>query len=378
MTYQDPRDAARAIRELNETSLEGRTIFVQPDKQPDRFETAEAAPPSRFMPGGGGDSNNNDSSANTVYVGNLSYDCTWQNLKDKFKACGYVEKADIIESNDGKSRGYGKVVFSSSRDVQEAIRRLDGTDFQGRSLIVKAWGTSETYSLYCGNLSFDCRPGDLRELFRGIGKIENVEIAEHNGRSKGFGFVDFSSRDSAKRALQKLDGRDFQGRPLKLKWDRDTAAGNDPPGKSHSTASGGGGNDPALPNTTVYVGNLSYDCRWQDLKQLFTKFGRVEHAEIAENPATKRSKGFGTVQFLTNAQARRAIEKVDGTDFQNRSIQVKWDRSKGLPYDGEDDRAHGAASSAHKQKKAKAPPKKKEKRPEPPAPSLDGALSAGR
>eukprot|EP00980_Cylindrotheca_fusiformis_P014602 scaffold3955_cov160-Cylindrotheca_fusiformis.AAC.22 len=359
VTYQDPRDAARAIRELNETQLEGRTIFVQADNKPERASEPQAS--SRR-------GNDEPSTAGAaVYVGNLSYDCSWQDLKDKFKPCGFIEKADIIEHN-GKSKGYGKVIFSSPRDVQEAIKRFDGTDFQGRSLIVKPWGTSETYTLYCGNLSFDCRHGELRDFFRGYGKIDNVEIAVNNGRSKGFGFVDFVSRDDAKRAMGALDGKDFQGRPIKIKWDRDSSApvNDDPPGKTAVS-------DPALPNTTVYVGNLDYSCRWQDLKQLFSKFGRVEHAEIAENPATKRSKGFGTVQFLTSAQAKRAIEKVDGTEFQDRTIQVKWDRTKGIPEGFEE-----ATVPKEKKKAPKNPPKKKEKRPEPPAPTLDGALSAGR
>jgi nucleolin len=261
--------------------------------------------------------------------------------------------------------------------VQAAIRRFDGADLQGRSLIVKPWGSAEAYTLYAGNLSFDCRPNDLKEVFRSYGKVDNVEIAEHNGRSKGFGFVDFSSRDAAERALNALDGRDFQGRPLKVKWDRDISdappAQNDPPGKRMSGGtkgrSGLAAND-GLPNTTVYIGNLDYDCRWQDLKQLFSKFGRVENVEILENPSTKRSKGYGTVQFLTSAQAKRAIEKVNGTEFQNRPIQVKWDRTKGVPE---------AASSKSPDKKARAPPpQKKEKRPEPPAPTLDGALSSSR
>jgi RNA recognition motif-containing protein len=364
VTYQDPRDAARAIRELNESSLEGRTIFVQHDKQPPQQQSESQASTATA----------NDSSS--IYVGNLGYDCTWQNLKDKFKPCGHIEKADIVLQN-GKSKGYGKITFSSQRDVQAAIRRFDGTDFHGRSLIVKPWGSAEAYTLYAGNLSFDCRPNDLKEFFRSYGKVEKVEIAEHNGRSKGFGFVDFSSRDAAERALVALDGRDFQGRPIKVKWDRDSSdappAHSDPPGKrmpgGTKNRSGLAAND-GLPNTTVYIGNLDYDCRWQDLKQLFSKFGRVENAEILENPNTKRSKGYGTVQFLTNAQAQRAIEKVNGTEFQNRPIQVKWDRTKGVPE---------VASSKTPDKTARAPPPpKKEKRPEPPAPTLDGALFSSR
>jgi RNA recognition motif-containing protein len=370
VTYQDPRDAARAIRELNESSLEGRTIFVQHDKQPGQQQSESQASSSAATT----TTTANDSSS--IYVGNLSFDCTWQNLKDKFKPSGYIEKADIV-ANNGKSKGYGKITFGAQRDVQAAIRRFDGADFQGRALIVKPWGSSEAFSLYAGNLSFDCSRNDLKECFRSYGKIDNVEIAEHNGRSKGFGFVDFSSREAAERALNALDGRDFQGRPLKVKWDRDssdaTPAQNDPPGKRMPGGAKGrsGLSNDGSPNTTVHIGNLDFDCRWQDLKQLFGKFGRVEHAEILENPNTKRSKGYGTVQFLTSAEAQRAIDKVNGTEFQNRPIQVKWDRTKGVP-------EVPSSKSPAKTERAPRPPPKKAKRPEPPAPTLDGALSSTR
>mmetsp|Transcript_9222 Transcript_9222/g.21985 ORF Transcript_9222/g.21985 Transcript_9222/m.21985 type:complete len:443 (+) Transcript_9222:75-1403(+) len=371
VTYQDPRDAARAIRELNESMLDGRKIFVQPDKQPPGERT------NNYNSGGGVDDC-------VVYVGNLDWECTWQNLKDKFKPAGYIDKADIMTAPNGKSKGFGKLVFSHPRDAQNAIRRFDGAKFQGRALIVKAWGSGghdtndnmndegggggrDAFSLYVGNLDFDCRPRDLRNLFSKFGRIQNVEIAQaQNGKSKGFGFVDFANQRDAQKALNQMDSSNFQGRPLKVKWDRESNKGASGPEPKDD-------HDDGLPNTTVYVGNLDFDCRWQDLKGLFKKVGQVEHVEIAEHDG--KSKGWGTVQFLTSAQAQRAIDQLDGTEFQSRKVQVKWDRKKGAP--------PGASAAFEKKNKSDHPPKKeksapKKQKPEPPAPNLDGALSASR
>ncbi|CAJ1948625.1 unnamed protein product [Cylindrotheca closterium] len=373
VTYQDPRDATRAIRELNESMLDGRKLFVQPDKQPPGERT------NNYSSGGGVDDC-------AVYVGNLDWDCTWQNLKDKFKPSGYIDKADIMMAPNGKSKGYGKLVFSHPRDAQNAIRRFDGAKFQGRDLIVKAWGSGGhdrdddraggggrgaggggSHTLYVGNLDFDCRPRDLRNLFSRFGRLINVEIAEApNGKSKGFGLVDFGNQKDAQKALNQMDSHNFQGRPLKVKWDRDSK-----PSATSSSSARPMNDDDGLPNTTVFVGNLDFECRWQDLKDVFKKVGQVEHVEIAEHEG--KSKGWGTVQFLTSAQAQRAIDQLDGTELQSRKMQVKWDRKKGAPPGSDNEKAERKNKGDAKKER---PPKKQ--KPEPPAPSLDGALSSSR
>jgi RNA recognition motif-containing protein len=76
----------------------------------------------------------------------------------------------------------------------------------------------ETDRLHIGNLSYDASESDLLELFKGIGKVQSVDIV-YNGRthrSKGFGFVQMMSIADAKRAVTELHGKPFMGRPLNL------------------------------------------------------------------------------------------------------------------------------------------------------------------
>ena len=67
-----------------------------------------------------------------------------------------------------------------------------------------------------GNLSYDTAESDLFELFNGIGKVTNAEIVTHSRtqRSKGFGFVQLTSIEDAKRAASELHGKPFMGRVL--------------------------------------------------------------------------------------------------------------------------------------------------------------------
>ncbi len=73
-----------------------------------------------------------------------------------------------------------------------------------------------TPRVYVGNLSFDATESDLLELFSGIGSVQNVEIVANREthRSKGFGFVQLSTVEEAKRAVTELHDKEYMGRKM--------------------------------------------------------------------------------------------------------------------------------------------------------------------
>jgi hypothetical protein len=70
--------------------------------------------------------------------------------------------------------------------------------------------------LYVGNLAYEAAESDLHDLFSKVGLVKSVEIAmdRHSNRSKGFGFVEMESLDTAKQAAEKLNRTDFMGRQI--------------------------------------------------------------------------------------------------------------------------------------------------------------------
>ena len=72
--------------------------------------------------------------------------------------------------------------------------------------------------LYVGNLPYTCADEDLQRHFGQAGTVTSVAIVKDraSGRSKGFGFVEMSSDAEAQQAIALLDGKDFQGRSLKV------------------------------------------------------------------------------------------------------------------------------------------------------------------
>ncbi|HNU14985.1 MAG TPA: RNA-binding protein, partial [Chitinophagaceae bacterium] len=72
----------------------------------------------------------------------------------------------------------------------------------------------------------------------------------------------------------------------------------------------------------IYVGNLSWNLKDQDLSNLFASHGEVASAKIVTDKFTNRSKGFGFVEMETEEEAKAAIEMWEGKDLDGRVIHV--------------------------------------------------------
>ena len=71
-----------------------------------------------------------------LFIGNLPFNCQWQDLKDLFRAAGNIQRADVALNADGRSRGFGTVLFASPEDAQNAVRLYHGYELNGRVLKV--------------------------------------------------------------------------------------------------------------------------------------------------------------------------------------------------------------------------------------------------
>ncbi|MDH4161792.1 MAG: RNA-binding protein [Nitrospirota bacterium] len=72
-----------------------------------------------------------------LYVGNLAYSTTEDDLRDTFAKIGEVASAKlIIDPTNGRSKGFGFVEMGSDDDAQKAISQLNGTDLHGRTITV--------------------------------------------------------------------------------------------------------------------------------------------------------------------------------------------------------------------------------------------------
>ena len=294
------------------------------------------------------------SKSKMVYVGNLSWDVTWKELKDHMGSTGCaVLHADVLRSQ-GRSKGCGLVQFETAYDMSKAILTLNDTKLMGRPIFVREacedtnGGNSEkkhhgnnkgglpnhsnnnnkgvaagsdvkSHRVYVGNLSWDVTWQDLKGHMRDAGGVSYAEVRiEGHDRSKGYGIVTYQKAQEATRAIRELQNTMLNGRPIFVREYREQG------GNSHGFKNGGGrggGGNAAGRSCQLFVSNLSSETTWKDLKEHFGQCGKVERSKVMSYP----NKGFGTVCYFNSKDAQDAIENLNGVDFMGRELIVKLD-----------------------------------------------------
>jgi RNA recognition motif-containing protein len=95
----------------------------------------------------------------------------------------------------------------------------------------------------------------------------------------------------------------------------------------------------------IYVGSLHFKMNEAELKELFEEYGEVASAKIIFDKYSGKSKGFGFVEMPNEAEAKKAIEELNGSEIQGRKIivneSIERERRGGGNFRGGDDRRGG-------------------------------------
>ncbi|KAJ3387901.1 hypothetical protein HDU80_011815, partial [Chytriomyces hyalinus] len=164
------------------------------------------------------------------FVGNLSFNIDEDSVAQVFAECGEVVGVRIISGPDGKRKGFGYVEFADSKSAKNALKMAD-TEVDGRPIRVdlstprpakkpEASSSAPSDTLFVGNMSFNATEEGLREVFGEHGEVVSCRIPtdRETGNPKGFGYITYSNVDSAKAALEALNGYEFEGRGLRLDY----------------------------------------------------------------------------------------------------------------------------------------------------------------
>eukprot|EP00934_Nitzschia_sp_Nitz4_P004928 Nitzschia sp. Nitz4//scaffold230_size58257//7416//8750//NITZ4_006473-RA/size58257-processed-gene-0.48-mRNA-1//1//CDS//3329543226//4918//frame0 len=345
--------ANQAVLTLNDTELRGRRIFVREDRED--FRSGSSAPRAGGDAQGHRFSQGEQAQSRRVYVGNLSWDVDWPQLKDHMRAAGEVVHAEVICEHNGRSKGCGIVEYQTEAEAQQAISTLTHSELNGRTIFVRedretssapgatgggaAGGAPASHhhhvpapapapasSVYVWNLSFETSWQDLKDHMRAAGQVESATILTNpDGRSMGCGIVVFATPADAAKAIAELNNSELNQRQIHLREDRAQSGGRGGGGRSHrpgpkkrGPAGGPPSGTPVPEGTQLFVGNLSFDSNWRELKDLFKQCGEVERATVG--------RGFGTVRFQKKEDAQAAIEKFNGTSLRGRTITVRVDQ----------------------------------------------------
>ncbi|KAF4079049.1 hypothetical protein AMELA_G00188660 [Ameiurus melas] len=179
----------------------------------------------------------------TLFVKNLNYSTTEESLQETFSKCGALKTCSISKKRDksGKlsSMGYGFIQYKTPKAAQKAIRQLQHCTVDGHQLELriserelksgvtrtsrkKQTAKKQTTSkILVRNVPFQTTVKELRELFCTFGELKTVRLPKKGvgGAHRGFAFVDFLTKQDAKKAFSALcHSTHLYGRRLVLEW----------------------------------------------------------------------------------------------------------------------------------------------------------------
>ncbi|KAJ1993694.1 Protein phosphatase PP2A regulatory subunit B [Coemansia spiralis] len=172
-----------------------------------------------------------------VYVKNLEADVDDEALRELFSKYGEITSAVVQRDEDGTSRGFGFVNFAGHEDAVKAVEEVHDTEFHGQRLFVsRAQKKNERseelrkqyeqakmeklskfqgVNLYIKNFDDSIDDDKLRQEFAPYGTITSAKVMrDDKGKSRGFGFVCFSTPEEANKAITEMNSRMLCNKPL--------------------------------------------------------------------------------------------------------------------------------------------------------------------
>eukprot|EP00549_Striatella_unipunctata_P015568 CAMPEP_0118712044 /NCGR_PEP_ID=MMETSP0800-20121206/24518_1 /TAXON_ID=210618 ORGANISM="Striatella unipunctata, Strain CCMP2910" /NCGR_SAMPLE_ID=MMETSP0800 /ASSEMBLY_ACC=CAM_ASM_000638 /LENGTH=379 /DNA_ID=CAMNT_0006616893 /DNA_START=95 /DNA_END=1234 /DNA_ORIENTATION=+ len=168
-----------------------------------------------------------------LYIGNLSFEATEDDLTTLFSAYEPTSVFIPKDRDSGLSKGYAFVTLKGD-NIDAALEEFNGTEFMSRTLKVdiplprgektarQAAAVSQDFrktqtKLYVGNLSFYTTLDEVRELFEEYGTVMDcyMPMDRYTGRTRGFAFVTMDP-EAAIKAAEETDGLELDGRPIRV------------------------------------------------------------------------------------------------------------------------------------------------------------------
>uniref|UniRef100_A0A667WXE0 Polyadenylate-binding protein n=1 Tax=Myripristis murdjan TaxID=586833 RepID=A0A667WXE0_9TELE len=219
--FETQEAAERAIEKMNGMLLNDRKVFVGRFKSRKEREAELGARAKEFT---------------NVYIKNFGEDMDDEKLREVFSKYGNAMSIRVMTDDSGKSRGFGFVSFERHEDAQKAVDEMNGKELNGKLIYVgraqkKVERQTELkrkfeqmkqdrmtryqgVNLYVKNLDDGIDDERLRKEFTPFGTITSAKVMMEGGRSKGFGFVCFSSPEEATKAVTEMNGRIVATKPL--------------------------------------------------------------------------------------------------------------------------------------------------------------------
>lgn len=270
VNYNNTADGERALEDLNYTLIKGK---------PCRIMWSQRDPALRKTGQG------------NVFIKNLDNAIDNKALHDTFAAFGNILSCKVAQDEFGNSKGYGFVHYETADAANNAIKHVNGMllndkkvfvghhiskkDRQSKFEEMKANFTN----IYVKNIDPEVSDDEFRTIFENFGEITSATLSrDPDGKSRGFGFVNYSTHESAQAAVEEMNDKEVRSQKLYVgraqkKHEREDELRRQYEAARLEKAS-------KYQGVNLYVKNLTDDVDDEKLRELFGPYGTITSAKV--------------------------------------------------------------------------------------------------
>jgi len=305
-------DGERALDSLNYTLIKGK---------PCRIMWSQRDPSLRKTGSG------------NVFIKNLDVSIDNKALHDTFSAFGHILSCKIALDENGNSKGYGFVHYETEEAADNAIKHVNGMLLNDKKVFVghhvpkkERQAKIEQYranftNVYVKNLDEKVTDAELSTMFSKYGPITSAVVQkDEEGKSKGFGFVNFENHQDAQKAVEALNETEqAEGKILYVARAQKKSEREEELRKQYEQAKLE--KLAKYQGVNLYVKNLDDDIDDEKLRQEFSVYGVITSAKVMADDKGQ-SKGFGFVCFSSPDEATKAVTEMNGRMIGSKPIYV--------------------------------------------------------
>ncbi|KAF9885786.1 Protein phosphatase PP2A regulatory subunit B [Aspergillus nanangensis] len=270
VNYNNTADGERALEDLNYTLIKGK---------PCRIMWSQRDPALRKTGQG------------NVFIKNLDAAIDNKALHDTFAAFGNILSCKVAQDEFGNSKGYGFVHYETAEAANNAIKHVNGMLLNDKKVFVGHHISKKDRqskfdemkanftNIYIKNLDGEVSDEEFRVMFEQFGEITSATLSrDQEGKSRGFGFVNFSTHESAQAAVEEMNEKDIRSQKLYVgraqkKHEREEELRKQYEAARMEKAS-------KYQGVNLYVKNLTDDVDDEKLRELFAAYGVITSAKV--------------------------------------------------------------------------------------------------
>jgi polyadenylate-binding protein len=311
VNYLNASDGERALEQLNYSLIKNRACRIMwSQRDPALRKTGQG----------------------NIFIKNLDELIDNKALHDTFAAFGNVLSCKVATDEQGRSKGYGFVHYETAEAADSAIKAVNGMLLNDKKVYVghhisrkerqskldemKAQFTN----LYVKNVDPEMSQEEFEQLFTQFGSVTSALIQlDEEGKSKGFGFVNYENHEEAQIAVDKLHDTEHHGRKLFVSRAQKKAEREEELRRSYEQAKME--KLSKYQGVNLYIKNLEDDVDDEKLRVEFEAFGTVTSCKVMRDDKGT-SKGFGFVCFSSPDEATKAVAEMNNKMIGSKPLYV--------------------------------------------------------